>query len=55
MIDDRLLEVIACPQCRAPLTRLGPEGVELACTNGDCGLVYPVRDGVPVLLVDHAH
>ncbi|MGI8646329.1 MAG: Trm112 family protein [Nocardioides sp.] len=49
-IDPRLLEIIRCPDCRSELR---PEGEELACTG--CGLVYPVRDDIPVLLVDEAH
>lgn len=56
-IDDWLLDLLACPACRSPL-RAGPsEGVgsdELACTSASCGLVYPVRDQIPVLLVDEA-
>ena len=48
-LDPALLAIIVCPQCRSGLT---PEGEELVC--GGCGLVYPVRDGIPVLLVDEA-
>lgn len=48
-IDPRLLEIIRCPECKA---QLEPRGDELACTG--CGLVYPVRDDIPVLLVDEA-
>jgi uncharacterized protein YbaR (Trm112 family) len=44
-----LRELIRCPACRGRLTGLADE---LTCT--DCGLVYPVRDGVPILLVDEA-
>lgn len=48
-----LLEVLACPACRAQLA-LDYEGSELVCTSGACGLAYPIRDGIPVLLVDEA-
>ena len=50
-IDPALLEIIACPQCHAPLRE---EGEELVCTSADCALAYPVRDGIPVLLIDEA-
>lgn len=50
-------EILRCPACGSPLrdaTR--PDGApELVCTGGACGLGYPVRDGVPVLLVDEAY
>ncbi|GIH74491.1 Trm112 family protein [Planobispora longispora] len=52
-IDDWLLEILACPSCKSPL-RAEPETDELACTSTACGLVYPVRDDIPVLLVDEA-
>ncbi len=48
-LDRHLLELLRCPACRGGLA----EGDhDLTCTA--CGLVYPVRDGVPVLLVDEA-
>jgi uncharacterized protein YbaR (Trm112 family) len=50
-IDPRLRELIVCPACHAQLED-SPAGDELACTG--CGLVYPVRDDIPVLLVDEA-
>jgi uncharacterized protein len=52
-IDDWLLEILACPKCRSPL-RADDEASELICTNADCGLIYPVRDDIPVLLVSEA-
>ncbi|MBO3745072.1 Trm112 family protein [Streptosporangiaceae bacterium NEAU-GS5] len=52
-IDDWLLEILACPACKSPL-RVSPGADELACTNESCALVYPVRDDIPVLLVDEA-
>jgi uncharacterized protein len=48
-VDPRLLDILACPDCRSPLRE---EADTLVCTG--CGLVYPVRDGIPVLLVDEA-
>jgi uncharacterized protein YbaR (Trm112 family) len=51
-LEAGLLEILACPACHAPLRE---EGDELICTaEAECGLVYPVRDGIPVLLVDEA-
>ena len=49
-LDEWLLEVLACPNCRGGLE---PRGEELVCT-GECGYAYPVRDDIPVLLVDEA-
>ncbi|MBA0049481.1 Trm112 family protein [Streptomyces sp. AJS327] len=53
-LEAGLLEILACPACHAPLREAGDE---LICTGETpaCGLVYPVRDGIPVLLVDEAH
>ena len=52
-IDDWLLEILACPACHAPL-REDEAASELVCTNTECALAYPVRDDIPVLLVDEA-
>jgi uncharacterized protein len=52
-IDDWLLEILACPKCHAPL-RADQAASELVCTGADCGLAYPVRDDIPVLLVAEA-
>ena len=50
-VDPALLEILACPDCKKPLKADDAAG-ELVCTG--CGLAYPVRDGIPVLLVDEA-
>ena len=52
-LDPRLLEILACPQCHAAL-RVDDAAAELVCTSGSCGLAYPVRDDIPVLLIDEA-
>lgn len=55
-LDPVLLEVLACPAPdHAPLQIGTPDDAEadaLTCTG--CGRVYPVRDGIPVLLLDEA-
>lgn len=48
-LDPKLLEIIRCPSCRATLDVVGDE---LVCSG--CGLAYPVRDDIPVLLIDEA-
>ena len=53
-LDPRLLEILACPQCHAPLRADDEARGELVCTSDTCGLAYPVRDDIPVLLVDEA-
>ena len=52
-LDPRLLEILACPQCHAEL-RVDGDAAELVCTSDTCGLAYPVRDEIPVLLIDEA-
>ena len=51
MIDQQLLDILACPKCKADV-RL--EGEKIICTNPQCGLRYPIRDGIPVMLIDQA-
>src|SRR4028118_1366285 len=50
-IDASLLEILVCPACRAEV-RLDEVAEELVCRG--CGLAYPVRDDIPVMLVDEA-
>ena len=50
-LDPALLEILACPNCQAAL-RVDDAASELVCTG--CGWRYPVRDDIPVLLVDEA-
>ncbi|WP_084597163.1 Trm112 family protein [Nocardioides aequoreus] len=50
-LDPRLLDVIVCPACRGSLA-VDDAAAELVCDS--CGRAYPVRDDIPVLLVDEA-
>jgi uncharacterized protein YbaR (Trm112 family) len=50
-LDPALLEILACPNCRAEL-QVDDAANELVCVG--CKFAYPVRDDIPVLLVDEA-
>lgn len=49
MIDKELLEILACPLCKTSVTL---ENDKIVCTN--CGRRYPIRDDIPIMLVDEA-
>ncbi|HEX3326521.1 MAG TPA: Trm112 family protein [Actinomycetota bacterium] len=51
-IDDKLLEILACPNCHGDVEYLQDESV-IVC-RGECGYRYPVRDDIPVMLIDEA-
>ena len=51
MIDKQLLDVLACPKCKADVKL---DGERIICQNPQCGLRYPIRDGIPVMLIDQA-
>jgi hypothetical protein len=51
MIDQKLLEVLVCPACRA---KVSLDGDRLACQNQSCGLRYPIRDDIPIMLISEA-
>lgn len=50
-MDARLLEILVCPICKAPLDHRKAEQ-ELVCKP--CKLAYPIRDDIPVMLADEA-
>ncbi len=52
-LNQALLEILVCPKCRAGLVT-DHEAGELVCASPDCGLAFPVRDSIPILLVDEA-
>lgn len=51
MIDKELLEILACPACKADVKL---EGEKIICTNPKCGLRYPIKDDIPIMLIDEA-
>jgi uncharacterized protein len=51
MIPQDLLDILVCPVCKKPLA-LKDDGLKLKCA--ECRRVYPVRDGIPIMLADEA-
>lgn len=51
MIDQKLLEILACPDCKGDI-ELWEEQQKLVCKS--CGKRYPIRDGIPVMLIEEA-
>lgn len=51
MIDKQLLSILACPACQQDVVE---KDGKIVCTNSKCGKKYPIREGIPVMLVDEA-
>ena len=49
MIDAEVLKILACPVCK---TDVELKDNKIVCVQ--CGRKYPVKDGIPVMLVDEA-
>jgi uncharacterized protein YbaR (Trm112 family) len=49
VIDKELLDILACPLCK---TEVKLEDDKIVCTK--CGRRYPVKDDIPVMLIDEA-
>jgi len=50
-ISQELLEILVCPLCKAPVKMTGDQS-GLKC--GECHRVYPIKDDIPVMLIDEA-
>ena len=50
-VDPELLEILACPNCKTPVV-LVKNGTALKCN--ECHRVYPIKDDIPVMLIDEA-
>lgn len=49
MVDKELLNILACPLCKADV-RLDDNSI--VCTK--CGRRYPIKDDIPIMLIDEA-
>ena len=50
-VDPALLEILVCPNCKTPVHPV-KNGAGLKCDT--CHRVYPVKDDIPVMLIDEA-
>tara|TARA_R110000782_G_scaffold95192_3_gene179112 strand:+ start:189 stop:374 length:186 start_codon:yes stop_codon:yes gene_type:complete len=50
-MDSKLLDILACPVCKGPLSQ-NTDKTELWCRVD--GLAFPIRDGIPVMLESEA-
>jgi hypothetical protein len=50
-VAKELLDILVCPLCKTPVTPT-PDQKGLKCAT--CRRIYPVRDDIPVMLVDEA-
>ena len=51
IISRELLEILACPKCKGEI-ELDEKGQALICRS--CRLVYEIREGIPIMLIDEA-
>jgi len=52
-ISPELLEILRCPKCKSTV-EIKEDQSSLKCTNSECALIYPIRDEIPVMLIDEA-
>jgi uncharacterized protein YbaR (Trm112 family) len=50
-IDRKLLEILVCPLTKGPLTY---DRARQELVSPQAGLAYPIRDGIPIMLVEEA-
>lgn len=52
-ISPELLKILVCPKCKSEV-KIKEDQSSLKCVNPECALVYPIRDDIPVMLVEEA-
>ncbi|MBA7600562.1 hypothetical protein ES703_07620 [subsurface metagenome] len=50
-MDKKLLDILACPKCKGDL-EYDEKNQKLICRK--CKLAYPIKEGIPVMLIDEA-
>lgn len=52
-ISPELLEILRCPKCKSKV-EIDEKETSLKCENTECALIYPIRDEIPVMLIEEA-
>lgn len=50
MLNEELLAILACPACKTKVTLVADKW--LVCQNEACRRKYPIKDGIPVMLIE---
>jgi hypothetical protein len=53
-ISQDLLEILCCPKCKGDLALTVSASREEGLVCSSCDLLYPIRDGIPVMLIEEA-
>jgi uncharacterized protein len=52
-VSPDLIEILRCPKCKSKVEMKADES-SLKCVNAECSLVYPIKDEIPVMLIEEA-
>ena len=50
MLNEELLAILACPACKTKVELVADTW--LVCQNPDCGRKYPIKDDIPIMLIE---
>lgn len=50
MLSEELLAILACPACKTRVELVAEKW--LVCQNPDCGYKYPIKDDIPIMLIE---
>ncbi len=50
MLNEELLAILACPACKTKVKLVADKW--LVCQNPDCRRKYPIKDGIPIMLIE---
>jgi len=54
MLDQKLLDILACPKCKNDVKLIEYNSHQHGLICKECNKIFPIRDGIPVMLIDEA-